>query len=235
MLGGGVHSSIVGVSGAITRLLRARRPRGRCGQLEPVREAHAAQLERREHRRRRDAARAAEPRVERARELRVAHAESRVRDPAAAREQVERELDRLEVRVARDRPKYAALSLAASCVRSTSGRALELVVDERGVDVPARAARGAAASAIESSIASFVPEPIEKCAVCAASPSRTTLPSCHVSFVTFGKSSQSERFEKQLAPAQLVREQLLAEREALLLVHLVEAGARARPSPGTRR
>ena len=33
-------------------------------------------------------------------------------------------------------------------------------------------------------MASFVPEPIEKCAVCAASPRRTTLPWCHVSFFT---------------------------------------------------
>ena len=57
-----------------------------------------------EGRRRRDEA-AAEPRVERARELWVAHAERRVGDPTAPRQQVEGELDRLEVRVARDPPE----------------------------------------------------------------------------------------------------------------------------------
>ena len=41
-----------------------------------------------------------------------------------------------------------------------------------------------------SSIASLVPEPIEKCAVCAASPSRTTLPVCHRSHLTRTNESQ---------------------------------------------
>ena len=40
------------------------------------------------------------------------------------------------------------------------------------------------ASMIASSTASLVPDPIEKCAVCAASPSRMTLPSCQRSQVS---------------------------------------------------
>ncbi len=53
--------------------------------------------------------------------------------------------------------------------------------------------RKAPASAIASSIASLVPEPIEKCAVWAASPSSTTLPKCQRSQVTVGKRRQIER------------------------------------------
>ncbi len=47
-------------------------------------------------------------------------------------------------------------------------------------------------SAIASSIASFVPEPIEKCAVCAASPISTTLSWNHDALRTIGKLSHCE-------------------------------------------
>ena len=52
-----------------------------------------------------------------------------------------------------------------------------------------------------SSMASFVPEPIEKCAVWAASPTTTVRPWCQTLFTTFGKSSQSERFERSSWPS----------------------------------
>ena len=42
-------------------------------------------------------------------------------------------------------------------------------------------------------MASFVPEPIEKCAVWAASPSSTTLPRCQLSLRTSRKLVHSER------------------------------------------
>ena len=45
-----------------------------------------------------------------------------------------------------------------------------------------------------SSIASFVPEPIEKCAVCAASPISTTFPACQDAQRSVGKARQIERF-----------------------------------------
>ena len=41
-------------------------------------------------------------------------------------------------------------------------------------------------------MASLVPEPMEKCAVCAASPSSTTLPSCQRSLRTVVKFSHLE-------------------------------------------
>ena len=45
-----------------------------------------------------------------------------------------------------------------------------------------------------SSMASFVPEPTEKCAVWAASPTRTTFSCDQRSFRTTGKFRQSDRF-----------------------------------------
>ena len=49
-----------------------------------------------------------------------------------------------------------------------------------------------------SSMASFVPEPIEKCAVWAASPISTTFPvgpdACQEAFLIAGKRRQIERF-----------------------------------------
>ena len=54
--------------------------------------------------------------------------------------------------------------------------------------------RTAHASEIASSIASLVPLPIEKCAVCAASPSRTTFPSRQRSLRTVTKLIQRVRF-----------------------------------------
>jgi hypothetical protein len=56
------------------------------------------------------------------------------------------------------------------------------------------------ASAIASSIASLVPEPTEKCAVCAASPSSTTLPSCQRRQRTVGKARQIERLASSRWP-----------------------------------
>jgi len=52
--------------------------------------------------------------------------------------------------------------------------------------------RNAATSAIASSSASRVPEPIEKCAVCAASPSSTRLPATQFSHHSRGKRRQCD-------------------------------------------
>ncbi len=54
--------------------------------------------------------------------------------------------------------------------------------------------RTAQASEIASSIASFVPLPIEKCAVCAASPSSTTFPRRQNGLRTVTKLIQRVRF-----------------------------------------
>ena len=67
--------------------------------------------------------------------------------------------------------------------------------------------RTAHASEIASSIASLVPDPIEKCAVCAASPSSTTFPRRQNGLRTVTKLIQRVRFS-----ISSVAEQLLARR-----------------------
>jgi hypothetical protein len=59
----------------------------------------------------------------------------------------------------------------------------------------------ASASAIASSIASFVPEPIEKCAVWAASPTSTMFSWCQHSFRTVGNARQTERLMSSSWPS----------------------------------
>ena len=58
-----------------------------------------------------------------------------------------------------------------------------------------------------SSMASFVPEPTEKCAVWAASPTRTTFSCDQRSFRTIGKFRQSDRFLRMRVALELVREE----------------------------
>jgi hypothetical protein len=59
----------------------------------------------------------------------------------------------------------------------------------------------AAASSIASSIASFVPEPIEKCAVCAASPSSTVAPALQSLQRSSLKASHTERLDNSWCPS----------------------------------
>src|SRR5947199_3716983 len=59
----------------------------------------------------------------------------------------------------------------------------------------------ALASAIASSMASLVPDPMEKCAVCAASPISTVFPWCQLVLRTKGKLSQIDRLESSRWPA----------------------------------
>ena len=81
---------------------------------------------------------------------------------------------------------------AARCVDSTTGL--------RSASYAARAASTSgcscrqAARASASSMASLVPEPMEKWAVCAASPTSTTFPSCQRSLRTVWKLSHLELF-----------------------------------------
>ena len=116
-----------------------------------------------------------EPRVDPRDELGVAHPQVVVGDPPAAGHDVERELQRLLVDVlargSRTTPGWpaprAGWTARPAGARPRTPRAR-----------PSRSGSSCrqAASASASSIASLVPEPIEKCAVCAASPSSTTLP-----------------------------------------------------------
>ena len=124
-----------------------------------------------------------------------------MRDAQAARQQGERELAAARApgsarcpRTTRGSPaRRAAGSRPRAGARPRTRRARSR--DRRGRD------RSAAASAIASSIASLVPEPIEKCAVCAASPRSTTLPWCQRSQRTVGKLRQIERFLISRCPA----------------------------------
>ena len=135
--GGGVQSSIVGVSGVIRpsgetatkplseRLTRSgkRTPRSSSGANSGGGDTSAP----------------AEPGVERAREVRVADGEARVRDAAAAREQVERELHRLEVRVRRHATEVRGALARRGLRPLDGGLPFQLVVDERSLHVPAAA------------------------------------------------------------------------------------------------
>ena len=191
-------------------------------ELEAVLEPHAAQLERRERGRRRDGA-SAEPRVQRARELRVAHTERRMRDPAAPRQQVETELDRLEVRVARDPPEVRG-TLAGRVLRALDVRlALQLVVDERGGQIPAPARqRGRQRDRVVQRELRTRPDREMRRVRRVADDDEVPRVPGRVRDLREVEPERPVRVE--LPPAKLVREQLLAEGEALLLVHVFEPG-----------
>ncbi len=150
---------------------------------DPVLQLQPAQPERLEHRRshlrhrRHPAARLVpgEPTVHCGYELRVAQPQVVVGDPAAAGQEVERELHRLLVhgtgRGSRTTPGWPARP-AGWTAPPAAAPPRTPPAHSSTVDCSCRQA----ASASASSIASLVPEPMEKCAVCAASPSSTTLP-----------------------------------------------------------
>src|SRR5919197_664580 len=201
--------------------LRAHRDRG-LDELEAVLEPGAMELEGRERRRRRDRP-PTEPRVERPRELRVAHAQRRVRNPAAAREQVERELQRLEVRVARDSSEVGG-AVAGRFLRALDvGRALQLVVDERRVQVPPPPCqRGRERDRIlHGELRPGADR--EVCGVgCVAE--QDDVPVVPRLVRDLREVEPERAVREQLPTAQLVREQALTERKALLLVQLVQSG-----------
>ena len=92
-----------------------------------------------------------------------------------AREQAVGELLRLEMRIARDvlEPFHAVARRALQLEHLEI--AFRPVALEPGADI-AGAPATCDTSDIASSMASFVPEPMAKCAVCAASPISTTFP-----------------------------------------------------------
>ena len=83
----------------------------------------------------------------------------------------------------------SALRFAAATSLSTIGRrAVSYACNAAGTSPPW--SRSASASAIASSNARRVPDPIEKCAVRSASPMRTRLPTDQCSLRIFGKRRQ---------------------------------------------
>jgi hypothetical protein len=84
----------------------------------------------------------------------------------------------------------------ASYAASTAGTS----APAGGRPVPTACATKASRSAMASSMASLVPEPMEKCAVCAASPSSTRLRWCQRSQRTVGKLRHTDLFVSSLWP-----------------------------------
>ena len=191
-------------------------------ELEAVLEPHPAELERRERRRRRNRP-PTQPRVQGTGELRIANPQRRVRDPPAPRKQVERELDRLEVGVARDSPEVGR-ALAGRVLRALDVRlALELVVDERRLEIPAPPGQGRRQRdrVLHRELRPGADREVRGVRCVAEDDDVPRVPGR----VRDLREVEPERpVRVELAPAQLVREQLLAEREALLLVHRVEPG-----------
>ena len=91
-----------------------------------------------------------------------------------------------------------------------------------------RPAPSASRSATASSIAIRVPDPTEKCAVCAASPSSTTLPLDHGAHADGRKLPPDAPVRDQPMPVELLGEQRLEKRGRFCLVGLVQAGGAPR-------
>ena len=116
--------------------------------------------------------------------------------------------------------------------------ALILVALESGLHVGSVCRYSASAMAL--SIASFEPEPTEKCAVAAASPSSTTLLMApafaqHAIEIEPRRTAQVTRIRHQLVAAEILGEDFLAGRDGFFGRHPVEAGARAMSLPNIRR
>ena len=169
----------------------------------------------------------------------VAQAQVLVADALAARQQRVGELLGRQVDVAVD-------------VLEPLGRVARRVLDLQHLDAAQRPRSAAApprrspgcwpierASSIASSSASLVPEPIEKCAVWAASPIRTTggrrtwprVVEVHPALADdareadpLRRAAQVRRVRDQRVAVERLGEQLLAERDRVFLLHRVEAG-----------
>ena len=85
-----------------------------------------------------------------------------------------------------------------------------------------------------SSIASLVPEPMEKCAVALASPMSTTLSATHRSQRMVGKLRQIERLVISAVARELLGEQTLDEARRRGLVERGETGACERVADRSR-
>ena len=166
---------------------------------------------------------AGEPVVDGGHQRRVAQRQVLVGDAQAAGQQAEGELQRLEVAVALGllEPLEAGLGRALECSRPPAGARPRR---RRGRPRPSGAAASASCRAMASSMASLVPEPIEKCAVWAASPSSTTLPWCQRRLRTVGKLPPDGAVGDERVAGQLVGEQPLEVGDGALLAGLLEAG-----------
>ena len=149
-------------------------------------------------------------------ELRRAQREIVVGDRLGARHQAEREARRVHVpeapHVLEPDQRHVGRMLRLLDLEP----ALGLEMRQRRASRPARRRAGTPrSSAIASSIASLVPEPIEKCAVALASPISTMLSWAQRSQWMVGKLRQSERLMISLWPGKLLGEHAFEEARRL--------------------
>ena len=146
-----------------------------------------------------------------------------MRDATGTRDQVERELDRLQVRVARD-PAEVGRALARRVLGALDERlALELVIDECRLEIPATARKGCRERdrVLHRELRPGADREVRRVHCISEQDDVPDVPR----LVRDLREIEPERpVREELAAAQLVREQLLAEGQALLLVHLVEPG-----------
>ena len=168
-----------------------------------------------------------EPGIERAREGRVADGEARVADAAASREQVEGELDRLQVAVARH-PGEVGGALAGGLLRPLhDGLTLELVVDERSFDVPGAALERVLERdrVLHGELRARADREVGGVRGVAQEHRSAVVPD----LVHDLREIEPERaVREQLVALEVAGEELLAEGEAVLLAQLVESGAAPR-------
>ena len=225
-----MHHVPVGRHAVDRRILVHRRHHDAIGQR------HAAQPERLEHRRARASRcrpRSPAPASSRATtlsveldELRRAQRQIVVGDRLRARHQPEGEARRVHV------PE--ALDVLEPDERHVGGMLglLDLLAPRRSRSAPARSCtsrppvkRNASYSAMASSIASLVPEPIEKCAVALASPISTMLSAVQLLAADGREIPPQRAVGDQLVAGELVGEHAFEEVRRRRLVELVEAGA----------
>ena len=144
-----------------------------------------------------------------------------MRDPPAPRKQVERELDRLEVGIARDPPEVGGALARGLLGALDVGRALQLVVDERRVQVPAPTRQGGCERdrVFHRKLRPGADREVRGVDRIAEQDDVPVVPR----LVRDLREVEPDRpVREELPAAQLVREQLLAEREALLLLQLIQ-------------
>ena len=187
--------------------------------------------------RRRDCARdaAVEPRVEHADELRVALCEVRVRDAAAAREQVERERHRLHVRVLLHAREVGGAVAGGLLEALDDGLALELVVDQRALAGRAGGAGSACDErdrVLHRELRARADREVRGVGGVAEQHDVAAVPA----LVAYEQEARPQRaVAHEPVALQLLGEQRLAGPQRLGLVHRVEAQPRATCARGTRR
>ena len=189
----------------------------------PVGEREPVELQRREQRRRCQCSAAAEERVHPPDEPRVAQREVGVADAPAAGEQVERELQRRQPPVARDLLEVLGALARRLLEALDHGPALELVLDQRvGELVVAPEGGGELDRVLDGELGARADREVRGVRGVAQQHRRAGAPVLAAELV---EGEPHGAVGQQLATVEHGREELAAEREALLLGERVEPGA----------